>query len=141
MGEPNQVVWRGIRPIDPPEYIPVSAYKPNEIKYTSYVHAENQVVVALSTPVGQTYHIFSIFSCIYPEADGFGLIEHTDSDGVVRLIYAHYSANTYGIVNPPIILPSPMDLLEKESIKVSSSADGFYAYCSIIYTKEQVIDN
>ena len=136
MSEPNQVLWRGIRPIDPPEFIPVLPYKPGLTQYRVYGNANGNAVTLLTVPSGHTYHIINITGSARPAADGSGTIALYDDSDTYVLTLGYYFADTYRLESSTIALLTPIEVLENESIKIRSWADNFYIYGSIIYTKE-----
>ena len=136
MSEPNQVLWRGIRPVDPPEAIPVLPYTPGAIQHRTYGVADNSDINLLTVPAGHTYHIINMFGNCQPDADGVGYIELISGAGHILLVFGFYFSDASKMSCPPIVLMAPIDVLENEYIKVYSLNTDFKVYCSIIYTKD-----
>ena len=136
MSEPNQVLWRGIRPTDPQEYIPVSFFKSNEVQYSINGDIDGDTLTLLTVPVGHTYHIINMFGNIDPRADGKGHILIRDGSGTVKTIFQLVFSDTYRILLPNIVLLAPIALFENELIEIKSDTINFRVYCSVIYTKE-----
>ena len=136
MSEPNQVLWRGIRPTNPPEYIPVLPYNPNATIYTKSTHIDDTTLDLLTVPSLNTYHIINLFGNVFPYHNGKGSISRIDCNGNTKEVFGYYFADDYKVGCPSITLLSPITLLENEIIRLYSNAYEFYVFCSIEYIKE-----
>ena len=136
MNEPNQVLWRGIRPVDPPEYIPVLPYKPDAVQYRVYSRAQDETVESLNVPAGNVYHIINIYVHVPYLNDGSGSISLTDSNNHILQMLGYYRIGSGMVIGGCINLMAPINLLETEKIILTSNDTNFVIFCSIIYTKE-----
>ena len=136
MSEPNQVLWRGIRPTSPTEYIPTRIFKSDEEQYYAHNNASGYTTNVVLVPSGQVYHVINIFVSLILAADGSGYIYWRDGSNNIKGVIHRSFSDTYRILSPPVILLAPIDLLEGDYIEISSDTSGFSLQCSIIYTKE-----
>ena len=136
MSEPNQVLWRGIRPTNPPEYIPVLMYKPGSELYYANANISNGEAILLSVPSGYTYHIINLFGSVIPSSNGYGYMQIYDSDSHAKIVLQTYYSDDYKMSNMPVVLLSPLILLANETLRINSSAASFTVHASAIYTKE-----
>lgn len=136
MGEPNQVLWRGIRSVEPLEYIPITTYPPGTYPSRAYHYANNSKVTVLQVPSGSIYRIVNIWGNINPIANGSGNIVLNNSSGTTLMVLGEYRVDDYRVVNNGIGLMAPIFMSNGELISVYSSADGFYVYCTLEYTEE-----
>ena len=136
MSEPNQVLWRGIRPIDPPEYLPISFFKHNTEQHVIHNSVSGSTVTLLTVPTGHIYHIINIFTGLLLHANGAGYIVAYDENDITLAIIQRYFSDTYRVLCPPVVLLSPIDLTENQYITISSDTSGFTLYVTIVYTEE-----
>jgi len=125
MGEPNQVKWRGIRPVEPREAIPVQPYGDFGTQVVKHDCVEGGGSVIYTVSSGKNLYLCSVAFSVYPIADGNGSFNiRDDNDNIKHILFQiQRQANDGTIItltfNPPFVIPEGWD------IHLWSSATGF----------------
>ena len=125
MGEPNQVKWRGIRPVEPREAIPIQPYGDFGTQIAKHNWVEGGTSIIHTVTSGKNLYLCSVAFSIYPTVDGEGTFSIRDDNDIVQyiLFQIQRQANDGTMVtltfNPPFVIPEGWD------IAIWSSATGF----------------
>jgi len=125
MGEPNQVKWRGIRPVEPREAIPVQPFGDFGTQITKSVYANNATKIIHTVSSGKSLYLCSVALSVFPTALGEGYIYVRDENDTTQyyILVTRRQENDGEMVsmtfNPPIQIPAGWDIC------VVSSATNF----------------
>jgi len=125
MGEPNQVKWRGIRPVEPREAIPIQPYTDFGTQVAKDNYANNSTVIIHTVTSGKNLYLCSVAFSVYPTVDGSGSFNiRDDNDNIKHILFQiQRQANDGTMVtltfNPPFVIPEGWDII------IWSSTTGF----------------
>lgn len=125
MGEPNQVKWRGIRPVDPREAIPVQPFGDFGTQIVKDTYADNSTVIIHTVTSGKSLYLCSIALSVIPAATGYGYFYVRDDSDTTQYRFFRPRRQQYDgemvsmTFNPPLIIPEGWDIC------LMSQVDGF----------------
>jgi len=131
MGEANQVKWRGIRPVEPREAIPVQPFGDFGTQVAKDNYVDNSIVIIHTVTNGKTLHLCNISLSVYPQTDGYGWFYVRDTNDTIvyhffrprRLAYdGEMVTMTF---NPPLQIPEGYDIC------LMSEVEGFFIHAFI----------
>jgi len=116
MGESNQVKWRGIRPVEPREAIPIQPYTDFGTQVAKDNYANNSTVIIHTVTSGKSLYLCSIGFSVFPTATGHGVFFVRDESDTTqyRFFYIRRQSDDGDMVsmtfNPPLVIPEGWDI-------------------------------
>ncbi|RLG10436.1 hypothetical protein DRN69_09010 [Candidatus Pacearchaeota archaeon] len=116
MGEPNQVKWRGIRPVEPREAIPVQPFGDFGTQVAKHSSINNDTTIIHTVMSGKILYLCSLSFGMTPINAGEGWIFVRDeNDNITYYLFTTYRQQNDGICismtfNPPLIIPAGYDI-------------------------------
>jgi len=116
MGEGNQVKWRGIRPIDPREAIPIQPYADFGTQVAKDHYANNSITIIHTVTSGKNLYLCSATFSVFPAATGEGyMYVRNENDALQYYLFFIRRPTDNGTMvsvsfNPPLIIPQGWDI-------------------------------
>jgi len=117
MGEPNQVKWRGIRPVEPREAIPVQPFGDFGTQIAKDAYANNSTVIIHTVTSGKSLYLCNIGLSVFPTASGYGYFYVRDENDTTQYRFFRPRRQQYDgemvsmTFNPPLIIPEGWDIV------------------------------
>jgi len=116
MGEPNQVKWRGIRPVEPREAIPIQPYTDFGTQVAKSASANNSTAIIHTVTAGKSLYLCGVSLSVVPTASGYGYFSVRDDTDTLQYTFfrPNRQQNDGEMVsmtfNPPLVIPEGWDI-------------------------------
>lgn len=122
MGEPNQVKWRGIRPVEPREAIPIQPYGDFGTQVAKSAYVNNTTTIIHTVTSGKSLYLCSIALSVFPTAAGYGYFYVRDENDTTQytILRPKRQQDDGEMVtmtfNPPLVIPEGYDIVIRSQV-------------------------